>query len=169
MFHQSRKKVCHFQNVNILQVGLNLSLQNGMDLTRQTYYYDGSDFDYGSQQQSNQFDSTQHRNSPLNLEHRCSPLNLTHNKFNQNQYFNFNQNQNYTNYTSYNSEGANYYYCPTTQQQSQDQQHYSQGNHTMILKSPNFSLFPMDYDRHGEIQVHYLVVFKAFGLLSCLI
>ena len=117
--------------MNILQVGLNLSLQNGMDLTRQTYYYDGSDFDYGSQQQSNQFDSTQHRNSPLNLEHRCSPLNLTHNKFNQNQYFNFNQNQNYTNYTSYNSEGANYYYCPTTQQQSQDQQHYSQGNHTM--------------------------------------
>ena len=133
MFHQSRKKVCHFQNVNIFQVGLNLSLQNGMDLTRQTYYYDGSDFDYGSQQQSNQFDSTQHRNSPLNLEHRCSPLNLTHNKFNQNQYFNFNQNQNYTNYTSYNSEGANYYYCPTTQQQPQDQQHYSQGNHTMVL------------------------------------
>ena len=132
MFHQSRKNVCHFQNVNIFQVGLNLSLQNGMDLTRQTYYYDGSDFDYGSQQQSNQFDSTQHRNSPLNLEHRCSPLNLTHNKFNQNQYFNFNQNQNYTNYTSYNSEGANYYYCPTTQQQPQDQQHYSQGKYTIV-------------------------------------
>ena len=125
-----------------LQVGLNLSLQNGMDLTRQTYYYDGHDFDYNSQpQQANHFESTpqQHRNSPLNLEHRCSPLNLTHNKFNQNQYFNFNQNHNYTNYTSYNSGGENnYYYCPTTQeqqqqqqhqqQQTQEHQHYTQGN-----------------------------------------
>merc|ERR1712223_66208 len=126
------------------EVGLNLSLQNGMDLTRQTYYYDGSDFDYNSQQQSNNhFDSTaqQHRNSPLNLEHRCSPLNLTHNKFNQNQYFNFNQNQNYTSYTNYNStapETSDYHY--------QEQQNYILpttvteqvgGGHTNYSEYPN--------------------------------
>ena len=87
----------------LAEVGLNLSLQNGMDLTRQTYYYDssgtGNDFQYQSEhydqhqqhhQENHVIIDTSHQNSPLNLEnHRSSPLNLT-----QNQYFSFNHNYN---------------------------------------------------------------------------
>lgn len=87
------------QSRETLEVGLNLSLQNGMDLTRQTYYYDGAAADFNEYQY-------EHRNSPLNLEHRSSPLNLTHNKFNQNaDYHHFTTNFTHNPSTSY----SNYY------------------------------------------------------------
>ena len=113
------------------EVGLNLSLQNGMNLTRQAYYYNEGDFDYSNQQQNTvSFESSTpisshrsndpptasanlimppheaHRYSPLNLEHRSSPLNLTHARCSnskypeQNQYFNFSHQENYSNYNS---------------------------------------------------------------------
>ena len=114
------------------EVGLNLSLQNGMNLTRQAYYYNEGDFDYNNQQQNTvSFESSTpiqsshrsndpstasanllmppheaHRYSPLNLEHRSSPLNLTHARCSnskypdQNQYFNFSHQENYSNYSS---------------------------------------------------------------------
>ena len=117
------------------EVGLNLSLQNGMNLTRQAYYYNEGDFDYNNQQQNTvSFESSTphrsndpstvsanlmmppheaHRYSPLNLEHRSSPLNLTHaRKYpDQNQYFNFSHQENYSNYNpsemmSYSNEPA---------------------------------------------------------------
>ena len=96
------------------EVGLNLSLQNGMNLSvRQAYYYNEGDFETNytafeqqtttQQQRTNQSSTVlmpheAHRYSPLNLEHRSSPLNLT-SKFDQNQYFNFSQ-ENYQNYNS---------------------------------------------------------------------
>ena len=96
------------------EVGLNLSLQNGMNLSvRQAYYYNEGDFETNytafeqqtttQQHRTNQSSTVlmpheAHRYSPLNLEHRSSPLNLT-SKFDQNQYFNFSQ-ENYQNYNS---------------------------------------------------------------------
>ena len=76
------------------EVGLNLSLQNGMNLSvRQAYYYNEGDFETNytafeqqtttQQHRTNQSSTVlmpheAHRYSPLNLEHRSSPLNLTH-------------------------------------------------------------------------------------------
>ena len=116
------------------EVGLNLSLQNGMDLSRQTY-----DFNYhpststavavapNQSEHFEQFHGSQemlepgqyHQNSPLNLEqHRSSPLNLTHPKYpasHQNQYFNFIQEGN---------RGQDLGGATTSKHHQQQQQHY---------------------------------------------
>ena len=119
--------------VSSAEVGLNLSLQNGMDLTRQTYYYDSSghagngdgfqyrpDGHYEQHQENHVLIDTSHQNSPLNLEnHRSSPLNLT-----QNQYFSFST-HNYSASTNGSSSSYNPYYYHHQPQQYTD---YSQQN-----------------------------------------
>ena len=115
-----------------------------MDLTRQTYYYDG--FDYNNQEQQQQFDTQQQRNSPLNLEHRSSPLNLTHNKYNQNQYFDFN-NASYTNYT--NHYGTTTYYYGNCQQYDYPPQPHHQPQHQSQQQSQQQ---PLQQQHLGQLQ-----------------
>ena len=105
--HNPGQQDVHRQQQAGEEDGLDLSLQNGMNLTRQVqdagYYYGNFDPSYGNYDYNNTA-ADHHRNSPLNLEqHRSSPLNLTavqqqqKSKFSGN-YFQENSNQGFGGY-----------------------------------------------------------------------
>ena len=150
--NNERKETC--------EVGLNLSLQNGMNLTRQAYYYNEGDFDYQSSgfEHNSTSTTTQHRSSdqsaiimpheahhrysPLNLEHRSSPLNLTHSrcnsKYDQNQYFNFSHDGVYQNYNSTN-ELLSYSSSNTQTPQQQPSNYYYEPSNLQQQQQQQYS------------------------------